>query len=214
MEDLKVLFKPLDEMKVLEPSVNLTEVFNRKVSQMNIGELSNSNYQHLHVYIKVAVVAAVFVMGWFLGSISNSDDKELLQSLQNKLNSNNQLLVLTLLQQSSASDRLQAANVSNILPDLDDQIIAALVKALESDSDPNVKIKCAEALAIHLNPDSLSKIFGNALELQKEPLIQLILINYLKSIGNTESMRIVNSYLNSDKVDDFVKSEVKKPIII
>lgn len=218
IEDFKVeedkLFKPLDEMKIPEPSSLQREKFTRIVEQMSARDLVNSKYEHIHIYLKVAVVAAVFVMGWFLGSINNRKDTELLQNVRNQLNSNNQLLVLTLLQQSSASDRLRAANVSYSLLSFDDQIISALVKALENDPDPNVKIKCAEALATHLKPDSINKIFGNALELQNEPLIQLILINHLKSIGNPESIRIVNNFINSEKVDDFVKSEVKKSINI
>jgi hypothetical protein len=121
-------------------------------------------------------------------------------------------LVLSLLKQSSAIDRLQATNVSFSLPNIDNQVVCALVKALESDPDPNVKIKCAEVLATHLKPDSLNTIFGDALEYQNEPLIQLILINYLQSIGNDESKRIVSNFINSGKADEFVCSEVKKNI--
>jgi len=204
-----LLFKPLDEMEIPEPSISSQESFMRKLSHLSANEPINSRKWQIRIYLKAAVFAAVFVTGWFLSSISNRNDRVLLQNVQKQLDSNNRLLVLTLLQQPSASDRLQATNVSFSLPNIDNQVINALVKALENDTDPNVKIKCAEVLAAYLKPDSLNKIFGSALEYQSEPLVQLVLINYLRSIGNAESKRIVNNFINSEKADEFVRSEMK-----
>lgn len=205
-----IIFKPLDEMVIPEPSADFRESFSQKLDRISANESINSTKRQLHIYIKAAVIAAIFVSGWFLGSIYNRSNTALLQDVQKQLDSNNNLLILTLLQQSSASDRLQAANVSYSLSSIDNQVITALIKALENDPDPNVKIKCAEALATHLKPDTINRIFGKALDYQSEPLIQLILIDYIKSVGNDESKRIVNNFINSGKADEFVRSEVKK----
>lgn len=205
-----LLFKPLDSMEIPSPSTSMEESFSHKLERINQKEIGDSNHKYLLNYLKVAVIALVFACGWFVGSINNHRDLEQIQNIQQQLDNNNKLLVLALINQSSVSDRLLAANVSFSLSDVDNQIISALVKALENDPDPNVKIKCAEALAAHLKPDSINRVFGNALEFQTEPLIQLVLIDYLRSIGDAESNRIVKKFIGSDKVDEFVKSEVKK----
>ncbi len=204
------LFKPLDDMEIPEPSASLKESFSKKLGQIVANESIDSNYRHMSLYLKVAAIAAIFIIGWFLGSLYNRNDNNLILDLQNQLENNNKLLVLSLLQQSSVSDRLQAVNVSNSMYGVDKQIIDALVNALNNDPDPNVKIKCAEALAMHLKPDSINRIFGNALNNQREPLMQLILIDYIQSIGDAESNRIIQNFVYSDKADDFVKSEVKR----
>jgi hypothetical protein len=207
-----LLFKPLDEMGIPEPSASLKESFSSKLSHITASESYNLPNRHIQLYLKIAAIAAVFVFGWFIGSINNRNERILLQDVQKQLDNNNKLLVLTLLQQPSFSDRLQATNISFSLPVIDNQVISALVKALESDPDPNVKMRCAEVLANHLNTDSISKIFGNALDYQEEPIIQLFLINYLKSIGNVESKRIINNFINSDKASDFVRTEIQHSI--
>jgi len=207
-----LLFKPLDEMEIPEPSPSLKVSYLSKLGHISTSESLNSTNRHIHAYIKVAAIAAVFIFGWFIGSISHRNERVLLQDVQKQLDNNNKLLVLTLLQQPSFSDRLQATNISSSIPIIDNQVVTALVKALESDPDPNVKMRCAEVLAAHLRPDSLSTIFGNALDYQEEPIIQLILINYLKSIGNAKSKRIINNFINSGKADEFVRSEMQHSI--
>lgn len=204
------LFRPLDDMEIPEPSNSIQESFNKKISRLESFEISNQPNRHFNIYLKVAAVAAVFLIGWFFGSVNNRNDKVLLQDVQKQLENNNRLLVLTLLQQPSTSDRLQATNLSFSLSNIDNQVVNALVNALKNDPDPNVKIKCAEVLATHLKPDSINQVFGDVLDSQIEPFIQLILIDYIKSTGNAESKRIVRNFINSGKADDFVKSEVKK----
>ena len=207
-----IIFKSLDEMEIPEPSPDFQKLFLQKLNRISAKESIDLTRPHRHIYLKAAVIAAVFIFGWFFGSMYNKSNTALLQDVQKQLDSNNNLLILTLLQQSSASDRLQAANVSYSLSIIDNQVTMALIKALENDPDPNVKIKCAEALATHLKPDTINRIFGKALDYQNEPLIQLILIDYINSVGNDESKRIVNNFINSGKADEFVQSEVKKTI--
>lgn len=204
------LFKILDDMSIPKPSKSFKESFDRKLTQM----INNNSFQvkerSYNIYLKVAAIAAIFVIGWFLGSINSKDDREILHNLQNQLDNNNNLLVLSLLKQSSVSDRLQATNVSFSMSNLDNQVIVALVNSLENDQDPNVRIRCAEILSLHVRPDTLIKIFEKSLDHQTNPFMQLLLINYISSIDDLRAKSIIKDFTNSDKADEFVRSEVKK----
>jgi hypothetical protein len=206
------LFKSLDEMKVPDLSEEFRNSFINRLSQTTASNPIMMKERNFIRYLKVAAIAAIFVIGWFLGSINSSKDKALLQNLQSQLDKNNSLLVLTLLKQSSASDRLQATNVSYTLSNIDNQVYSALIASLENDPDPNVRIKCAEILVLHMNPDTLCKVFEKALDYQNDPFMQLLLINYISSINDPQSNKILINFSKSNKVDEFVRSEVKKTL--
>jgi hypothetical protein len=208
----EALFKSLDEMKVPDLSQEFRDSFINRLSQISASNPIMMKERNFTRYLKVAAIAAIFVIGWFLGSINSSKDKALLQNLQSQLDKNNSLLVLTLLKQSSASDRLQATNVSYSLSNIDNQVYSALITSLENDPDPNVRIKCAEILVLNMNPDTLCKVFEKALDHQNDSFMQLLLINYISSINDPQSNKIIINFSKSNKVDEFVRSEVKKTL--
>lgn len=211
-EDL--LFKPLDELQIPEPSVQLKDSFAQKLDQYSSSYIPITVERRTNLYIKVATIAAIFIFGWFIGSLNTRNDKLTLKQLQYQLDQNNNLLVLTLLQQSSVSDRLQATNVSYSISNLNEQVLSALINSLENDSDPNVRIKCAEALAMHLKSDTACKVFERALSYQNDPYMQLMLINLISSINTPESKAILTKYLKSNNTDEFVRSEIRKSLTL
>lgn len=204
------IFKPLDEMEIPKPSESIKDSFTLKLDHISTNHSINSAERSISIYLKLAVVAAIFLIGFFIGSMNNREDKLMLRNLQSQLDHNSSLLVLSMLKQTSASDRLQAANVSYTISNIDNQVIAALIHSLENDPDPNVRIKCAEALTMHMKPDSLCKVFEKALDYQNDPYMQLMLINLISSINDPESGKVLQNFINSNKADEFVRSEVKK----
>lgn len=206
------LFKPLDNIEIPEPLASLKDSYILKINQIKANETVKESSKFNSTYFKVAAVAIVFFLGWFSSLILNREDSYRIEQLKNQLDQNNKLLVLSLIQQSSSSDRLQAANVSYSIDAIDNQIISALVNALLHDDDPNVRMKCAEALAVHIKPDSLNNIFSHALNFQEDPFMQLMLINYLSSNSNPELVKVISDFLKSGKADEFVSSEVKKTL--
>src|SRR5438128_11544340 len=70
-----------------------------------------------------------------------------LAQLREEMSSMKQLVTLSLLQQQSASDRLRGVEWSCRLAQPDEHVLSALLRAL--DSDPNVNVRLAAIDALH-----------------------------------------------------------------
>lgn len=127
--------------------------------------------------------AAVLLIGVFAGNFyaekrpaSTSGQEELAQ-MHNELASMKQLVVLSMLQQQSASERLQGVSYSRREEQLDPQVLAALIHTLRYDNSVDVRLAALDALNKHAAQPLVHKGVLDALQEQQSPLVQVALID-------------------------------------
>lgn len=127
--------------------------------------------------------------GWFLHSgrasssanTANNAANQEIADLRDQVQSTRQLVVLSLLQQQSASDRLQGVTYSARMPQADSKVSEALLRSLKYDSSPDVRLAALDALqrdaqAPALGPD-IRRGLVDAFSYQKSPLVQIALVD-------------------------------------
>jgi anti-sigma-K factor RskA len=130
---------------------------------------------------RVAWGAALLAIGVFSGlhlanSKSTSPD---LAALQSELANMKQLVVLSMLQQQSASARLEGVTWSTRDQQLDPKVLSALLHTLRHDPSVDVRLAALDALSRHSAQPQVRTSVVNALQDQQSPLVQVALIDQL-----------------------------------
>ena len=133
----------------------------------------------------IALVALGTYLGLQLGSAkSNSQD---LAALHTELTNMRQMVALSMLQQQSASQRLEGVTWTRREGQLDPQVLTALMHTLRYDSSVDVRLAALDALSRHAGQPQVRKTVVDALQEQQSPLVQVALIDQLVEWRDTEA---------------------------
>jgi len=129
----------------------------------------------------VAWSVALLLLGAFIGLRLNGSASRTpeLAAMHSELTNMRQLVVLSMLQQQSASERLQGVSWSRREEQLDPQVLAALMHTLRYDNSVDVRLAALDALSRHGRQPQVHKGIADALQEQQSPLVQVALIDQL-----------------------------------
>jgi hypothetical protein len=90
-----------------------------------------------------------------------------------------EMVVLSLLEQQSAVERLRGVDYSARMPSVEPRVIEALVQAVNGDPNVNVRLAAIDALSKAANNTRVRESMQEALTTQDSPMVQAALIDYL-----------------------------------
>lgn len=102
-----------------------------------------------------------------------------LAAMQSELTSMKQLVVLSMLQQQSASARLEGVTWSAREQQLDPQVLSALLHTLRYDASVDVRLAALDALSRHGRQPQVHKGILDSLQQDQSPLVQVALIDLM-----------------------------------
>jgi len=129
----------------------------------------------------LAYGVALLAIGTYIGthmSGSNTHSQEL-AAMHSELTNMRQLVVLSMLQQQSAGERLQGVTWSRREEQLDPQILSALLHTLRYDGSVDVRLAALDALSRRGRQPLVHKGVADSLQEQQSPLVQVALIDLL-----------------------------------
>jgi hypothetical protein len=107
-------------------------------------------------------------------------------ALQQEVKEMKQLVMLSLLENQSASERIRAVSYAEALPGLDPAVREALIRTLDGDQNLNVRLAAAEALGRFPDSEEVRQALVGALERQPDPMLQITLIHLLVNMEEKE----------------------------
>lgn len=132
--------------------------------------------------VSLVAATALLLIGLGFGWLwqQHQQQHEQLRELSAEVVETRKLMLLAMLEVPSASDRLQALNVSMQAEyQHDEEIAAALFRRLQHDEHVNVRAKAAEALAYFVNTPGVVDQLLQSLERETSPIVQIALIETL-----------------------------------
>jgi len=125
--------------------------------------------------------AALLVVGVFAGLhlAGPKPPSPDLAAMQSELASMKQLVVLSMLQQQSASARLEGVTWSTRDEQLNPQVLSALLHTLCYDASVDVRLAALDALSRHGRQPQVHKGILDSLQQDQSPLVQVALIDLL-----------------------------------
>lgn len=126
-----------------------------------------------------ALVAIGIFAGLHLAGPKEPSSSAELVKVEAELASTKQLVVLSMLQQQSASARLEGVNFTTRDEQLNPQVLSALLHTLRYDPSVDVRLAALDALSRHSTQPQVRNSVVNALQEQQSPLVQVALIDQL-----------------------------------
>ena len=159
----------------------------------------------------VAWSAALLVMGLFAGNYlgskpthTNSDQDEI-KTMHAELANMKQMVVLSMLQQQSASERLQGVSYSRREDQLDPQVMSALVHTLRYDGSVDVRLAALDALSRHGAQPQVHKGVVDALQEQQSPLVQVALIDLMLEWRDPDAAQRLRDFVQTPNLNPAVR---------
>jgi hypothetical protein len=145
--------------------------------------------------------------GWASATAARAD----LARLQDEVRGMRQMVTLSLLQQQSAGERLRGVDYAYRVEQSDTQVLAALLHAVNHDSNVNVRLAAVDALRKFAgNPSvkgSLDQSLDQALVKQDSPMVQLALIDFMVDMRDKTAVPSLAALERSPSTDRNVKEK-------
>ena len=156
-----------------------------------------------------AAWACVLLVAAFLGGRyidRDSGSREELTEMRKELHSTKQLVALSLMQQQSASERLEGVSwTTRVSPD--PQVLDALQHTLRYDSSVDVRLAALDALRHYGNRPEVSRGLVESLEGHQSPLVQLELINALVGLHEPNAVEPLKRLQQDPNLDPTVRQK-------
>jgi hypothetical protein len=144
--------------------------------------------------------------GWFAGGGSEIKRADLSREVQNM----RQQVALSLLSQSSATDRIQGIGYSATVDNPSDTTLAALFDAVDRDPNPNVRLAAVDALYLFRDRAGVRERLVRSLSIQAYPLVQVALIDFLVEVREGRAAEALKKLVESGELTPEVKKRAEQ----
>lgn len=152
-------------------------------------------------------------IGYFAGKPSNTvSSADKIEKLSNEVQEMRQMMMLSMLENPAATERMKAVSYTQELKTVDDQIIDALLTTLNLDPNENVRIVTVEALVELADNPKVREGLVQSLMKQESPLVQVALADAMLKLQEKRSIKEFKQMLNKGTLDSTVKQKIQKTI--
>ncbi|GAA4033205.1 hypothetical protein GCM10022409_16910 [Hymenobacter glaciei] len=123
-----------------------------------------------------------------------------------------QKMLLTMLQNPSATQRLRAVGQSKEIAKANEEVVTALLSTLNNDSNVNVRLATLEALAQLGQDPVVRQGLVRSLTLQDSPLVQSALADVMVQLQVRRSVQPLRQLLRQTGLNETVKTKIESSI--
>jgi hypothetical protein len=145
---------------------------------------------------------------WFHQPTKSNEIKQLSEQVDNL----KEMMLISLLEKESATDRLRAVSLTQELTDPSKQVTSALFKTLNADPNVNVRLAALDALQGYVNHAPVREGLVRSIALQESPLVQLALAELMAVIQEKSSVSELKKVLEKQNTPKEVKEKIKKSL--
>ena len=165
----------------------------------------------IHWFTQIAAGAVLLAIGGGVGYSlrSNQASANEITQLRGEVSNMRQLVTLSLLEQQSASERLRGVSWAVRAEPSDTEILDALVKAVNHDSNVNVRLAAVDALRpFAANPTARDAVL-QALPAQTDPIVQVALIDLLVDLKEKDAAQELQRVAVNGSTDSGVRQRAQ-----
>ncbi|MFY0631453.1 MAG: HEAT repeat domain-containing protein [Flavobacteriaceae bacterium] len=163
---------------------------------------------------QLAYTFAILAIGFFVGNrmdFGKETTKEVIIAQQETEKVRSEL-VLTLLDQPSANQRLQAVNEVNKLNTVTETIIKALFSTLNNDENVNVRLSAIEALKNYTYMPIVREGLVASIVHQKFPMVQVELADLMAVLQEKKAVKSFEKLIKEEDVNTSAKEKMEESI--
>jgi anti-sigma factor RsiW len=157
---------------------------------------------------QAAMAAGLLLGGILFGRYLPQPDRGVnseLTQLRAQVGSLRQLVALSMLQQQSASARMQGVSYSEKVVQPDPQVLDALLQVVNHDSNVNVRLSAVDALQRFATGPEVARAMVNSIPDQDSPLVQIALIDMLVQLDARNAVPDLARISEDSRMDEMVR---------
>lgn len=227
LEEIKTLFGVMSKYTMEQPDESLRRNFNEmlqsEIEKLKLANHINETPIHRIIQFKgsspawrIAAAVLLLVTGVGIGILMRSGNARNRTSeiadLKNEMKDMKEMLMFTMLNGESASQRIKAVNYSTEIAYPNQKVIAALVSTLNNDKNVNVRLAAAYSLEKFWDISQVRDSLISSLARQNEPIIQIVLINMLTNKKETKAIVPMQEIIANKNTMKQVKDIAEKSI--
>ncbi len=230
VEELAIVMNEINKTPKDKPSAKLKANFMQMIDEEKSASksiaakpiLESNTHVHyprlrfINPMYQVAAGFAILISGLLLGLLinkGNTDSSEMM-ALQNEVSMMKQVVMLSKLDQTSPSSRIQAVNYMTEISNPDPKVINALISTMNTDENSNVRLAATTALSRFTDDQIVRDALVNSLSIQNDPMVQITLINIMIGMHETKAKSYIEQIASNENTNKSVKSIAQRGIEI
>jgi HEAT repeats len=135
-----------------------------------------------------------------------------IDSLSSQVSDLKQVMLLSLIQDPSASERIRAVSYTDEISNVNDKVIDALFTTLNEDPNVNVRLSTLEALVKLSREPRVREGLVKSINLQESPIVQSAIADAMVKLQEKRSVQSLQKLLNKKGLNQMVKLNIEKSI--
>ena len=199
---LTIKTKFLDQLEAEKHSLPKIISLNKKSTSKRKTLISNL----LKVAASILLLFGAFLAGTYRAKENSSKE---IASLTEEKQEFRQTAMLSLMENESASKRIQGVNYIEGFKEPDVAIVKALTDRMLYDKNTNVRLAAVEALQNFADSEMVKNGFIEALKIEKDPSIQITIIHTLADIHEKKAIEPMRRLLQQEETQPFIKNQIE-----
>lgn len=222
LDEMKKIDSELESINIVSPSEKLDLEFFKmlesereksKNNKVSVWEMIYSKFVENKIANKLVYSFCLLIIGWFLGTqFSPINNEQKLDSLNSQVNDMKEVLMISMLNQSSPMERIKAVNFTNDMDNVDLKIVEALIHTLNHDENVNVRVVTIEALSKFTKIPEVRAGLIKSISHQNSPIVQLALVDLMVKIQEKKSREQFEKLLSKKDLRYTVREKIQNSI--
>ncbi|NQZ75956.1 MAG: HEAT repeat domain-containing protein [Ekhidna sp.] len=213
LEQLEDTWRLFDEIERPSPSASMDARFEGMMAgyadQKQSSKTSILDWLILQISTSWQVGLASLLMGlsigwWLLPTQGQQKD---IAQLSSEIQTMKEMMMLTLIEQPKAQERIRAVNMAADLPTVDEKVIDALIFTLNEDKNVNVRLASLESLLRYSDQSEVRTALVDALKMQDSPILLVAIADALVALQEKSSIDTMEQ-LRQQTEDEIVRDKL------
>jgi HEAT repeats len=163
---------------------------------------------------RLAFGSFTLVVGLLTGLLLRSPvhKDEQIQLLGQEVSDLKELMMLSLLEKESATERLKAVSLTQDMDQASQKVTDALIQTLNNDDNVNVRLAALDALRAYVGESSVRQELIRSIARQDSPLVQIALAELMVELQAKASVKEFEKILHDKNTPTDVKNKIQESI--
>ena len=138
--------------------------------------------------------------------------EEQIVQLSQEISDLKEMMMLSLLEKESATDRLKAVSLTQGMDQVSKQVTGALLQTLNNDDNVNVRLAALDALRPYSKDGQIREALVRSIALQKSPLVQVALAELMAELQEKGAINEFEKILKDGETPADIKKKIRESI--
>lgn len=227
VQEMESLYLQMGEIPAPKPSADLRDRFYMMLDEEQKQQAASTPFSKMmhqwvarlqnRITLQRAVIGfGIFVIGMLIGNWITpfQNYRGELSDLSTEVSQMREVMMMSLLDDKSATERLKAVNISTDIQSADTKMTQALLRTLNKDPNVNVRLAAVEALIKHASAPNVRSGLVASIGKQESPLVQAALADAMIILQERQSINEFEQLLDQENLDPGVRSKLENTIAV